>query len=232
MIFQLCHAYYSKGTYEVSLIGAKNGCPFCKARTEKSVLLGSEIVLLAGLGVGRSFTIVEKSSYGDDWLCREIIEKPDGLFNISPLSDLYINLPVPAIPIWALSLSVEDNCMIDDVLMRVVAHRPHFGTEKFDLKHLSHLIAFCWLHRLPVDSSELCDLLEAHGHPNSMRTETVATIDRGLNVLLYANGKAPIARRKMKPFEVFKYFPNTRSAEIKGLQNWVYGRPVKYSCYL
>lgn len=229
MIFQLYHASLNAKLRSVSESGAENGCPFCRARLEKHLTTNDVIVQLAGPNAGKKYEVVEKSSLGGEWHCREQIENPDGLYALTPNCQLYLKLPLPAIPNWMLSLCVEDCCLVDDVLMRIVSFQSKFGTMSFDLKHLSHLISFCWLHRIPIQPEELCNLLEAHGHPVKMRIDTLNTIMRGTYLLTFANGKSAIKRRKMKPFKFFRYEPNIDSPAHKNLRNWLYGPPVKYS---
>lgn len=213
----------------MSQTGAANGCPFCKARIEKELSVGGEIVLLAGTGVGRRYHVVEPLKVSGDWQCQPVGGEPGLFFNVSLYSDLFLKLPTPDVPKWALSLCVEDNCLIDDVLMRIASRVQEFGTLEFDLKHLSHLIAFCWIHRIPVIPSELSEFLVAHGHPHELGQITKETIERGIYLLTFANGKNPIKRRKMKPFEIFKYLPSTESEEKREIYQWLYGPPLRYT---
>ncbi|MDP1701183.1 MAG: hypothetical protein Q8L53_09560, partial [Aestuariivirga sp.] len=152
----------------------------------------------------------------------------NGFWTIHSYSDMYLKFPLPVIPGWALPLGVEDNCIIDYVLMRIVSSSTNFGTEGFDLQKLQHLICFVWQHRLPVTPIELVRFLEAHGCHKSLSNETERLIKFGLDLLLWSHSRPPIKRRRISPFSQFRYAENYRSDEMRHISDWLYGPSINY----
>jgi hypothetical protein len=209
MIFQPYHAAISLGLNEISERGARNGCPFCLARLKKELASGDEIVLLHGYSSAGKFLKIDSwSSKGNGWLCIDLENVGDlGYFHLSPYSNLFLKTPLPQKPTWSLSLSVEDNLMIDDVLMRICASSQDISSPSFETINLERLAAFCWVHRIPFDTKELLEFLVAHGLPSKHKQEAAYCLDVARATLINTNGKRPIKRRKMLPFSQYRYWP-------------------------
>jgi hypothetical protein len=197
---------------------------------DKSLKVGAVIVLLSHCDAGKRFSVVERGTQPIDcWLCQEVDGANNMFRRVSEYTELFLKFPLPAVPKWALPLSVQDNHMICDVIMRLVTHTDGFGSENFDLQGLHRIIAFCWHHRIPIDATEMTGFLEAHGHPSVLREKTAEALEFGAKLLMFSSGKAPVKRRRMKPFEVFRYSENHRSPETRQLFLGLYGPPVKYN---
>jgi hypothetical protein len=213
LISRLFHPSISKGLLEISNRGAKNSCPFCRARINKEIKSGDEIVLLHGYtDAGRHLIVDCWSDRSSGWLCKDIEEEGTTRRVLNTYNELFLKTPLPKPPEWALSLAVEDNLLIDDVLMRIVADSKDINNNRFDVKKLDRVAAFCWHQRIPFDTKEMLAFLLAHGLHENLIKKAILVLDVARHALLTANGKNSIKRRRMVPFSAFRYWPNSGSS--------------------
>jgi hypothetical protein len=212
LIFREYHPAINLNLTEITERGIASGCPFCFARKNKSINVGDEVVLLTGYSSGKHYRVTDsKEKLTGNLLWEEMCEKPNGFLSISPYQHLWLKVPLPPIPSWALSLSVEDNCLIDDVLMRVASLSPELLTSDLDIKKIERIAAFFWAHRIPFDTAEMTKFLEAHGLLSTLHQNMSLVLDVARQTLQGAVGKAPIKRRKMPAFSKFRYLPNYKA---------------------
>lgn len=230
MIFRPLQPHVTNRLTQINASGISSGCPFCMARERKELAPSDRIVLLAGSRAGHIFEISSNMDVATGrFLAHDLSTQEVDSRMVNSHSEMYLKFPLPDIPTWALPLGVEDNCIVDDVLMRIASDASNFGSKEFDLQRLQHLISFVWRHRLPVTPLELVSFLEAHGHHNSLLNETEKLIRFGIELLTWSHARRPIKRRRTAPFANFRYAKDYRSTEMQNISSALYGPSVNYS---
>ncbi len=185
--------------------GRLSGCPFCKYAGSPLPQVGVRFRVLSGVDVGRIGT-VEESPAPPPLSPREFLAHMDGdpprnQRRILP-KDTIEPFPLAEPPDWAAPLSLADASELDAIVVKFCeAGTTSDGwTVSWDAYYA--IVARLWYLRFPITATELWQVLHAHGIANEFETQLTDFFAKGRALLVFANGRKPIKKKRVEPFSV------------------------------
>lgn len=180
------------------------GCPFCTAKRKGVPEVGSRFRVLTGSLAGRTGTVLkipEKYSLDPFEIFCHLDENEPNIQTRIVINHWLIQLlPEPPIPDWAPPLSIQDAASLDSAVVNFCQKSFSSNKSEPNIPAFYELINVIWRNRLPLQPSELLSVLRAHGLPGQFDQELLKIYEHGINLLVYANGKKPIKRKRVAPF--------------------------------
>lgn len=192
-------------------VGISNGCPFCIGRQITHVSLGERIVILKGYNAGRVGTCINETGYhSGEFLIRFDDQEENYDTRITYNSDEFSIIPAPKLPSWLLPLSIDDNNCIETEIVNFLVDYIAIKSRNWRTALILPIAHRLWWRRLPVRPNEVWLLLEAHGAPTKIKNRFLVELEVALEALRYSNGRSPIKKKRMRPFEVGVYMSTNR----------------------
>lgn len=201
-------------------VGADNNCPFCLARHRRKFSPGTKLVLLCGPRAGMRATVVEcgDSSTGRDQICiRGEGQSRPGMRVFSPNDFLAAAEPLPPPPSWLPPLSCHDLFCIDEAVLYALSGCFRNGKVPTWIS-IFRAIHAIWSLRLPVRAREVFPVFRAHGLAGRYEKKFNELFDFGLDLLIDAQGRAPVQRRRMPAMSRGQYEPAHRNPMLRELR--------------
>jgi hypothetical protein len=130
---------------------------------------------------------------------------------VTPKRDLYLNSLLYSVPDWMPPYSIDDNAALHESLIDSMPPMV-IGTYSSALspEQLWRIVITCWRRRLPLQHNELWPMIEAHGVARHQKARLLQTFEFGIKVLVLANGRQPIKRKRMPPMSVGRYLTSAQ----------------------
>jgi hypothetical protein len=187
-------------------MGAQNGCPFCIGRMIDEVEIGDRITFLKGNWVGRTAEVVALTQVGPGTFQVRFSNDPPGHTSICSYgSNQFLRFPLPPVPSWLCSLSVEDLISIEDAILYNIRCAIIEGRAISCERLARAVVTVVWYRRLPVSGERVFATLAAHGVSDELRKEFALLFDFGVDLLITAHGRPPIKRKQVSPMSIGKY---------------------------
>ncbi len=192
-------------------IGAKNGCPICRARELVQPLEGTDIRLLNGSRAGRKCSVLDPGISGQEQIAVRFDGESPTVHRIVRLRrSLFVSEPIDAFPGWLLPFFSDDALVIDEHLVRLYQSSCAAGRWRFLPQDLMPLVYAVWHRRLPVRGSELWETLRMHGFPEGLLIAITEQFSFGIDLLNLSHGRSPVKRRRISGFKIGRYEPKRR----------------------
>jgi hypothetical protein len=198
--------------------GSANGCPFCLARKDRYPAQGKSIMFLSGSDVGQVGVITENSDWArasGKFIVKMNYAPETHTRVVDPSLELFIDPEAMTVPDWMPALSIEDACALHEQVLQSLQFPPQGSARKAAAKIVTSVVARCWGQRLPLDGAEVWAVLAAHGARDELKTASIELFDFGLALLVGAQGRVPIRRRRMSALSRGRYLTK------KGRELWV-----------
>lgn len=185
--------------------GASAGCPFCRFAGAPILQVGVRFRKLSGFDPGRTGTVIKSPALPpfsqDEFLAQMDGDPAESEWRILP-RDIIEPLPASEPPDWALPLSIADTSEIHPLIVNLCdrGNSPDGWSISWDAFY--DVIGGIWRRRLPITGKELWRVLHAHGVDEKFETALTDFFTRGRALLVYANGRRPIKKKRTKPFSV------------------------------
>lgn len=182
--------------------GFLEGCPFCTARQKGSPAIGRRFRIISGLSAGETGVVIRKPE-SDSLRRTEILahmdQYPEGCDRCILIDhELIQELPTSPIPKWAPFLSLADAAILDSAVVKFCSSSFSDSQWQTNWPVFFEVIRLVWQHRLPVTGAEFDDILSGHGVCKPWRRGLSKFFDRGLALLVYANGRKPVKNKRTK----------------------------------
>ena len=185
--------------------GASAGCPFCRSARTRLPEVGTRFRLLSGFNAGRTGTVVQSPAplplSRDEFLAQMDGEPQHMQRRILPI-DIIEPIPAPEPPEWAPPVELGVAAELDSVVVKFCEAGNRESAWIVDWPAFYEVVRFIWSKRLPLQAEETWAVLRAHGVPDQFREELLEFFQRGRELLVYAVGKKPIKKRRVKPLAV------------------------------
>jgi hypothetical protein len=112
--------------------------------------------------------------------------------------ELIQELPASRVPEWSPFLSLPDAAIVDDAIVGFCSASYSCSQWRANWPHFFEVVRVVWQHRFPVTGAEISDLLSAHGVRKSWQGELVDFFEKGIHLLVHANGRKPIKKKRTK----------------------------------
>ena len=185
--------------------GASYGCPFCRSARTSLPEVGTRFRLLSGFQAGRRGTVVQSPAPPpldrDEFLAQMDGEPRHWQRRILPM-DIIEPIPAPEPPEWAPPVELSVAAELDLVVVKFCEAGNRESGWIIDWTAFYEIVRFTWLKRLPLQAEEIWVVLRAHGVPDEFREELSEFFRKGRDLLVYAVGKKPIKKTRVKPLAV------------------------------
>jgi hypothetical protein len=178
--------------------GYLSGCPFCMCSLGIPKI-GTRFRIVLGAQIGEEGIVVE-------WPKKfpkrpnEFLAHFESDYRITSTELQKIQeFPYPPIPKWAPPLCMEDAGKIEDPIIDFCEKSFLDGKWKIDWDAFNEVVRKSWYKRLPLEAEELWLVLHAHGVPERSKKSLSEFYEKARNLLIYAAGRKPIKKRKIKP---------------------------------
>jgi hypothetical protein len=178
------------------------GCPFCTARRKTSPDIGVRFRIISGPRAGETGVVIQKP---ERYSLRptEIVAHMDNHLaghdrRLLLDHELIQELPASPTPEWAPFLSFQDAAIVDDAIADFCTASYLASQWSTNWPVFFEIIRRIWEHRLPITAAELTDLLSAHGVRKSWQKGLSDFFEKGLELLVYVNGRKPIRNKRTK----------------------------------
>jgi hypothetical protein len=191
--------------------GIISGCPFCNAINSDLPKIGDRIRVLSDIFEGQIGEVVSSiCPLGTGEILVHFIDFPiENSYVINTDSDLVELLPCRAIPQWAPPLSLKQMARLHWLVLSFCQefsmlnkHRQH---KPITIEFI-HLVVYIWMKRLPLESSDLWAILEAHGISPILRNRLQESFNQFSEVLriyhFIDTGRNYKKKKKVDPFSV------------------------------
>lgn len=198
--------------------GIANGCPFCTARVDRRPPPGAAIVFLCGSDVGQIGVVsANQPGWGDtrQFCVKMNYGHPNHLRIVSPWLELFLAPGTMGVPDWMPPLSIEDACALHEQVLESLRRHPDPRGRKGASDMIRGIISRCWWERLPLSGEEVWRVLAAHGVRPSLGPIAIEYFDFGTGLLVGANGRKSVKRRRMPALLRGRYFSK------KGREDWI-----------
>jgi hypothetical protein len=177
------------------------GCPFCTARTKRTLDVGVRFRIISGYGAGSSGRIIKEpdtySSQPHEHLAQMDNDPSHLQMRLDTDICLVQILPAPPAATWALPIDRTAAPDVDAALVEF-CRRSCNGGRKWspDWPTFYELIRVIWMNRLPLEPPELWAILEAHGLPKNWKSRLTKFYMMGRELLVHVGQRRPIKRRR------------------------------------
>ena len=110
--------------------------------------------------------------------------------------------PLAPISEWSPPLSLKDASNLDKAVVNFCKKSFWGGKWKIDWNSYNALIERIWYYRLPIEPHELWLVLQAHGVPGKSTKSLIDFYKKGINLLIYSNGRKPIKKKRVSPLSI------------------------------
>ncbi len=177
------------------------GCPFCTARTKRTLDVGVRFRIISGYGAGSSGRIIREpdtySSQPHEHVAQMDNDPPHRQTRLDTNISLVQVLPAPPVATWALPIAMTAAANVDAALVEFCRRSCNVGRKwSPDWPTFYELIRVVWMNRLPLEPPELWAMLEAHGIPKNWELRLTKFFSMGRELLVHAAGKRPIKKRR------------------------------------
>jgi hypothetical protein len=190
--------------------GFRSYCPFCCALKWSEVEIGSRVILLTGYRCGDRAHIVEIGSDPDILICQFDGDPIEWTYREDRRHELIIPEWLYFVPDWAPPISVEDAAVLHGALLDGFAQAVEQGQAFPQRSMLQQFIVAAWRQRLPLAPEDFWPMLSAHGLAEDAKPLVIDHLSFGSEMLVRANGRSAIKRKRMRPFQSFRYEPKPR----------------------
>ena len=186
--------------------GSFSGCPFCTSCRIGIPKIGTKFRIISGSLTGATGKVVKwhktVPKIENEFMAQLNNEPKEWQIRISIERQLIQKLPVPPVPKWAPPLCLKDASELDKSVVKFCEKSFRHGKWKIDWDTYNGVIWTIWHNRLPIESNELWNVLQAHGVPRSSKRNLLGFYKRGCDLLIYAVGKKPIKKKRVRPLSV------------------------------
>jgi hypothetical protein len=171
-------------------------------------LPGESILFLSGSEVGQQGVVIQN----EDWavssgkFLAKMSYDPEGWTRtVNPSAELFIDQAMMMVPDWMPALSIEDACALHEQVLESLRFPPSGSPRKAAGKVVGGIVTRCWYGRLPLNGAEVWAVVAAHGARPDIKQASVELFDFGLALLVGAQGRPPVKRRRMPPLSRGRY---------------------------
>ena len=189
--------------------GLRNYCPFCAAMTWSGSMVGTRVVMLSGYRYGEVAQVVDVDEDPDVLICKFDLEPGDWTYRENRRHELILPERLFLTPDWAPPISVEDAGFIHQAMLLGYAAAIQRADKDPRSSMLQEFVVSVWRRRLPLEIDDVWPMLAAHGFGDD-EAIVARCYAFGLGLLVFANGRGPVKRKRMAPFDSFKYQPSRR----------------------
>ena len=185
--------------------GASNGCPFCRSARTSLPGAGTRFRLLSGFDAGRTGTVVQSPAplpWPQDEFIAQMDGEPQNIHRRILQSDIIEPIPAPEPPEWAPPVGLGVAAELDSVVVNFCERGNCESGWIVNWPTFYEIVRFTWTKRLPLQAEELWAMLRAHGVPDEFREDLSEFFQKGRDLLVYAVGKKPIKKRRVRPLSV------------------------------
>lgn len=187
-----------------ALIGRKSACPFCTARLGGNPKLGARVIVLNDFRAGMTGTVsavdLDQRYPKTAFLMVADGDRPGTEQIVNTERDLVAPLSSPeSLPAWLPPLALREAAELDDVAVWFSDRCLASGQFVWDRTAYYEVIRACWQRRFPLTPDEVCSVLCAHGLPAELAAEAQRAFLEGRELLVYAHGRRPIKKKRVKP---------------------------------
>ena len=182
--------------------GRLNNCPICEAYFSPRPKVGDRLLLLDEFRVGLVGTVtnttLDESFRPGTFLLHADDAPQDWTQIVDPESTLFLRLPFDlSCPDWFPPFSL--NACLDLHLEIVLFVDSSFRSGEWQWRRTRYneVISYCWQKRLPIEPSEVWQMLRFHGAPPSAESESMRLFEEGVELLVYTNGRRPIKKKRI-----------------------------------
>lgn len=178
------------------------GCPFCTARTKRTLDAGVRFTIISGYGAGRSGRIIRGpdpySPRPHEHLAQMDNDPPHIRTRLDTDISLVQILPAPPVAIWALPIDMNAAADVDAALVEFCRRSCCNDARKWspDWPTFYELIKVIWMNRFPLEPPELWAMLEAHGIPKNWESRLTTFFSMGWELLVHVGGRRPIKKSR------------------------------------
>ena len=189
--------------------GVKAGCPFCLARNRGTPKVGERVRILSeDMLTGKVGTVVE-NCFGIPLQPGQILLQMDGVSSGSQLvwdttAGLLGPFPDTPLPLWALPLYLERAEEVDKFAVKFCEESIWKKGQAPHWDRFYDLVGLVWWRRLPIKSSEMWALLEAHGVPSNWKSRCTKLYQEGIALLRHVTGRKPYKTNRLYPPQYLK----------------------------
>lgn len=192
------------------LNGVKNGCPFCLSVYSPLPRPGQQITLLSGYHCGVSASMVEIKSEDKGTFVYKVFDDSGSTYMSNRGHDDVISMDMFCTPDWAPPLSVEDAHKVHWAFLNEFMRAHYEQRPPFIDNALVGLVGCIWSLRLPILFGDLWPMLSAHGWPPSQMDRDAMKLNFALDAVRSSAGRSSIKRRRLRPFETWRYEPKRK----------------------
>ena len=183
--------------------GVKAHCPFCLARTRSGILpkKGERVLIISGYATGTS-GIVTKPRIplpGEERFLIRPDGAPQGIEKIVRIGHELFLPPIEfKVPEWFPPFSRKEIADLEEVVVAFCDACCAKDEWNWDRRVYLSLVYLIWRMRVSISADELWHMLSAHGAPAAEYSRATEMFQDGLFLLVYANGRKPIKKKRLK----------------------------------
>lgn len=178
------------------------GCPFCSARQKTSPEIGAKFRIISGFSAGQTGVVVQGSERYSLRPTEILVHMDADAADVDRLllldHKLIQELPAPPVPAWAPFLSFPDAAIVDEAVVAFCSASYSGSQWRLNSPRFYEVARVAWQHRLPITGLEISDLLSAHGVKKPWKSGLADFFDKGIELLVHANGRKPIQKRRTR----------------------------------
>jgi len=185
--------------------GAAQGCPFCQAARRSLPIVGARFRRLSGFEAGRKGTVIQSPAptpLPQDEFVAHMDGEPHNHQQRILFTDIIELLPSPSPPSWAPPIKLHIAAELDKAVVAFCEAGCVTGEWIIDWPRFFGIIQLIWSKRLPLEAGEVWAMLKAHGVPSVYQNEISEFFHRGRDLLVYAAGKKPVKKYRVRPLAV------------------------------
>ncbi len=195
--------------------GFLSGCPFCTSRRIGIPEIGARFQIISGLFSGSAGTVVEWPGdfprIENEFLAQLDHEPPNVQTRISIERQSIQALPALPTPEWAPPVCSDEADKLDKAVV-TFCEKSHSGRKwKIDWHAFNGVVYTIWYYRLPLTSSEVWRILEAHGATVRSKKRLVEFFEKARSLLVYSCGRKPIKKKRVAPLSIRNEKENHRT---------------------
>jgi hypothetical protein len=183
--------------------GRVAGCPFCIASANRQFRPGERIQIISGSNAGRKGTIVdppESIKNNPELLVVQMDDESlDQQLMVNSGHAIHERLPSLQIPSWAPPLSIRKSSDLHEELMGFCKINTTKSITDINTTSLYFIIWYVWNKRLPLEPTNIWNMMEAHGIPLDWKNKVLNISEHGLGLLITVLGKKPIKKYRVAP---------------------------------
>lgn len=127
-------------------------------------------------------------------------DPPEVTQMVNTRSELIERLPGPPVPDWVPPISLKEAEELDSRVVPFCEKSMSSKGWRPNLPYFYAIIRYVWYKRLPLEPSEIWQVLHAHGVPRNWQIRLTSLFREGRDLLVFAEGRKPVKKKRVHPW--------------------------------